>query len=95
MWRYYKMERAIIRVVLVIAVVCVMVYLFAREMTQVYALNQENDKVVVESLKLEKANNELTKKIELIQSDDAYMEKIIRQELGMIKKGEKVYRFQE
>lgn len=95
MWRYYKMERAIIRVVLVIAVVCVMGYLFAREMTQVYALNQENDKVVVESLKLEKANNELTKKIELIQSDDAYMEKVIRQELGMIKKGEKVYRFQE
>lgn len=72
-----------------------MVYLFAREMTQVYALNQENDKVTVESLKLEKANNELVKKIELIQSDDAYMEKIIRQELGMIKKGEKVYRFQE
>ena len=89
------MERAIIRVVLVIVVVCLMVYLFAREMTQVYALKQENDKVVMESLKLEKANNELTKKIELIQSDDAYMEKIIRQELGMIKKGEKVYRFQE
>ena len=89
------MERAIIRVVLVIVVVCLIVYLFAREMTQVYALKQENDKVVMESLKLEKANNELTKKIELIQSDDAYMEKIIRQELGMIKKGEKVYRFQE
>jgi len=72
-----------------------MVYLFAREMTQVYALNQENEKVIVESLKLEKANNELVKKIDLIQTDDAYMEKIIRQELGMIKKGEKVYRFQE
>ncbi|MEX0999828.1 MAG: septum formation initiator family protein [Thermodesulfobacteriales bacterium] len=89
------MEKAIIRVVLVIAVVSLMVYLFAREMTQVYALNQENEKVIVESLKLEKANNELVKKIDLIQTDDAYMEKIIRQELGMIKKGEKVYRFQE
>ncbi|MFA9407681.1 MAG: septum formation initiator family protein [Candidatus Dadabacteria bacterium] len=89
------MEKAIIRVVLVIAVVSLMVYLFAREMTQVYALNQENEKVIVESLKLEKANNELVKKIDLIETDDAYMEKIIRQELGMIKKGEKVYRFQE
>ncbi|MEK6223641.1 MAG: septum formation initiator family protein [Thermodesulfobacteriales bacterium] len=89
------MEKAIIRVVLVIAVVSLMVYLFAREMTQVYALNQENEKVIVESLKLEKANNDLVKKIDLIQTDDAYMEKIIRQELGMIKKGEKVYRFQE
>jgi cell division protein FtsB len=89
------MEKAIIRVVLVIAVVSLMVYLFAREMTQVYALNQENEKVIAESLKLEKANNELVKKIDLIETDDAYMEKIIRQELGMIKKGEKVYRFQE
>lgn len=89
------MEKAIIRVVLVVAVVCLMVYLFAREMTQVYALNQENEKVKVESLKLEEANNVLMKKIELIESDESYKEKVIRQELGMIKKGEKVYRFQE
>ena len=88
------MEKTIIRVVLVIAIVCLSLYLFAREMTQVYALNQENEKVITESLKLEKANEVLIKKIELIQSDDAYMEKVIRQELGMIKKGEKVYRFQ-
>jgi len=89
------MEKTIIRVVLVIAIVCLSLYLFAREMTQVYALNQENEKVITESLKLEKANEVLIKKIELIQSDDTYMEKVIRQELGMIKKGEKVYRFQE
>ncbi len=72
-----------------------MVYLFAKEITHVYALHQENEKVKVESLKLEKANSELMKKIELIDADQAYKEKIIRQELGMIKKGEKVYRFQE
>jgi len=79
----------------VVSVVSLMIYIFAREITQVYALHQENEKVKVESLKLEKANNELVKKIELIESDNAYKEKIIRQELGMIKKGEKVYRFQD
>lgn len=89
------MERTIIRIILVITAVSLMVYFFAREITQVYALHQENEKVKVESLKLEKANNELMKKIELIESDDSYKEKVIRQELGMIKKGEKVYRFQE
>ena len=89
------MERTIIRIILVITAVSLMVYLFAREITQVYALHQENEKVKVESLKLEKANNELMKKIELIESENSYKEKVIRQELGMIKKGEKVYRFQE
>ena len=89
------MERTIIRIILVVGVVSLLVYLFAREITHVYALHQENEKVKVESLKLENSNNELMKKIELIDTDDAYKEKIIRQELGMIKKGEKVYRFQE
>jgi cell division protein FtsB len=89
------MERTIIRIVLVVLVVSLLVYLFAREITNVYALHQENEKVKVESLKLENSNSELMKKIELIDADDAYKEKIIRQELGMIKKGEKVYRFQE
>ncbi len=89
------MERTIIRIILVLGVVSLLVYLFAKEITHVYALHQENEKVKVESLKLEKANSELIKKIELIDADQAYKEKIIRQELGMIKKGEKVYRFQE
>jgi cell division protein FtsB len=89
------MERTIIRIILVVGAVSLLVYLFAREITHVYALHQENEKVKVESLKLEKANSELIKKIELIDADEAYKEKIIRQELGMIKKGEKVYRFQE
>ena len=89
------MERTIIRIILVVGVVSLLVYLFAKEITHVYALHQENEKVKVESLKLEMANSELIKKIELIDADQAYKEKIIRQELGMIKKGEKVYRFQE
>ena len=89
------MERTIIRIILVVGVVSLLVYLFAKEITHVYALHQENEKVKVESLKLEKANSKLIKKIELIDADQAYKEKIIRQELGMIKKGEKVYRFQE
>ena len=89
------MERTIIRIILVVGVVSLLVYLFAKEITHVYDLHQENEKVKVESLKLEKANSELIKKIELIDADQAYKEKIIRQELGMIKKGEKVYRFQE
>ncbi len=89
------MQRTIVRIVLAILIISLFVYLFAREITQVYALHQENEKVKLEAQKLEEANAELIRKIELIQTDDTYKEKIIRQELGMIKKGEKVYRFKE
>jgi cell division protein FtsB len=82
-------------VILILAVVSFLVYLFAREISQVYALHKENDKVKLEGKELEMANNELRKKIELIKTDKVFMEKIIREELGMIKTGEKIYRFKE
>ena len=89
------MERLIFRVILVLAVASFLVYMFAREISQVYALHRENDKVKLEGKELEMDNNELKKKIELIKTDKVYMEKIIREELGMIKTGEKIYRFKE
>ena len=81
--------------ILILAVVSFLVYLFAREISQVYALHRENDKVKLEGKELEMANIELKKKIELIKTDKVFMEKIIRKELGMIRDGEKIYRFKE
>ena len=89
------MEKLIIRAVLILAVVSFLVYLFAREISHVYALHQENEKVKLEGRQLEMANEELRKRIELMKTDRGYMEKVIREELGMIKTGEKIYRFEE
>lgn len=89
------MERIIFRVILILAVASFLVYMFAREISQVYALHRENDKVKLEGKELEMDNNELRMKIDLIKTDKVYMEKIIREELGMIKTGEKIYRFKE
>lgn len=80
---------------MILAVVSFLVYMFAREISQVYALHRENDKVKLEGKELEMDNNELRMKIDLIKTDKVYMEKIIREELGMIKTGEKIYRFKE
>jgi len=89
------MEKLAIRIVVILAVVSLLVYLFAREISHVYALHQENEKVKMEGRELEMVNAELRQRIELINNDRTYMEKIIREELGMIKSGEKIYRFKE
>ena len=81
--------------ILILAIVSFLVYLFAREISQVYALQKENDKVKLEGEELEMANDDLRKRIELIKTDKVYMEKVLREELGMIKTGEKIYRFKE
>ena len=76
-------------------VVSLLVYLFAREISHVYALHIENEKIKVETKELVIKNEELRRKINFIEKDKKYVEKIIREELGMIKKGEKVYRFND
>jgi len=76
-------------------VVSLLVYLFAREISHVYALHTENEKIKIETKELVIKNDELRRKISFIEKDKQYVEKIIREELGMIKKGEKVYRFND
>lgn len=89
------MERIIIRALLIMGVVSLLVYLFAREISHVYALHTENEKIKIETKELVIKNEELRRKINFIEKDKKYVEKIIREELGMIKKGEKVYRFND
>ena len=89
------MERIIIRALLIMGIVSLLVYVFAREISHVYALHIENEKIKAEAKELTIKNTELKRKIKFIEMDKKYVEKIIRDELGMIKKGEKVYRFND
>lgn len=89
------MERIIIRALLIMGIVSLLVYVFAREISHVYALHTENEKIKAEAKELTIKNTDLKRKIEFIEKDKKYVEKIIRDELGMIKKGEKVYRFND
>jgi cell division protein FtsB len=57
-------------------------YLMSKKLTQFKLLN---DGITEE-------NNELKKKIVLLRSDLAYIESLARNELGMVKKGDMVYR---
>ncbi len=86
--------QTIVRVLVLLAVISVVVYLFAREITHVYALHNENEKIMREVRVLERDIEETGLKIEALKNDKRYMEKTIREELGMIKKGEKIYKFQ-
>lgn len=76
-------------------VVSLLVYVFAKEISHVYALHTENEKIKAEAKELTVKNTDLKRKIEFIEKDEQYVEKVIREELGMIKKGEKVYRFND
>jgi len=80
---------------LIVVLTLGVVYLFAREISEVRFLREENEKIEKKIEQLEIGNKELEVKIKTIKNDKRYIEKIAREELGMIKEGDKVYRFAE
>jgi cell division protein FtsB len=89
------MKKTVVRSILIVALTLAVVYLFTREISEVLFLRKENEKIEKKIEELEFANKELEGKIKAIKSDKRYIEKIAREELGMIKEGDKVYRFAE
>jgi cell division protein FtsL len=65
-------------------------YIAVNQQKLLYAKNLELDKIENKIEDEAKLNGELTKESEMIQSDE-YVEKIAREKLGMVKKGERVY----
>ncbi len=57
-----------------------------------YLMGKRLSQLKVDNNDLEKQNKELGGKILLLRSDPAYIESIARNELGMVKKGDVVYR---
>ncbi|TDJ05707.1 MAG: hypothetical protein E2O67_04935 [Deltaproteobacteria bacterium] len=83
----------IIRISIILGITIIFSFLFIEEISKLEILQYENDKIVIHSSVLEKENEQLKLKIEALKKDKAYIEIIARQELGMIKEGEKIIKF--
>ena len=77
----------------VIAVVVALV--FFNEISKVYFLKNENKRIEKRIEGLEEQNRAYREEIKSLKQDEKYIEKILREELGMIKDKEKIFRFKE
>lgn len=89
------MRKLLLRVVLVLTLTSVAIYMFAKEFSEFDELYKENQRIKGKTGELKNANEDLQKKIESLKNDKLYIEKVAREQLGMIKQGEKVYKFEE
>ncbi|MGI9533626.1 MAG: FtsB family cell division protein [Thermodesulfobacteriota bacterium] len=87
------MYKRIIRSALILVVIIFITFIFSREVSNLNYLHNENEIIIKRIEKLSNQNEDYKERIEAIENDKRYKEKVIREELGMIKKGEKVYRF--
>lgn len=87
------MLKKIIRSSIILALVIFTTFLFSKETTNLNHLRSENEIILKRLEKLNNENENYKEKIESMVNEKRYLEKIVREELGMIKKGEKIYRF--
>ena len=85
----------IIRVGIILTVTIIFSFLFLEELSKLEALNKENDRIREKTHELAKENEEFKLKIEALKNDERYIEITARQELGMIKEDEKVFKFKK
>ncbi|GBD38220.1 Cell division protein FtsL [bacterium HR37] len=87
--------RRVLRYTLILLLVSFLSYAFVKEIARLYFLYEENQRIEGRIFELQLENKRLKKKIEALKNDQRFIEKVAREELGMIKEGEKVFKFKE
>ena len=66
-----------------------------RSVMQIYHLNEEREKIRIANARLREENQKLAEQIERMKHNKKEeVERIAREELGLVKKGELVYKFE-
>ncbi len=87
------MYRKIIRNTLVLSAVIGFGFVFLSEISKLDHLKKQNDAITERIEDISRQNEDYRDKIKSMNEDTRYVEKVIREELGMIKEGEKIYKF--
>lgn len=84
-----------LRLTIYFVVVAGVIFAFVNEMSKVSLLKKENN-LIEKRIKAFQSENEAYKEeIKSLTEDRKYLEKVLRKELGMIKKGEKIFKFKK
>ncbi len=71
-------------------------YICFQGLQEIYSLRREKEKIELNNQKLREENRRLANQIKRIKNNDPEeLEKIVREELGLVKRGEIVYKFEE
>lgn len=69
-------------------------FIFMKEISYLNHLKAENSKIEKRIERLQAQNSEYRENIDAIKNDPEYIENVLRRDLGMIKEGEKIFKFE-
>ncbi len=97
-WRFLRVFRKKYLFYLVgfIAIVLFFIIFGGRSLMQIYHLKEEREKIRIANARLRAENEKLAAQIERMKNNKKEeVEKIAREELGLVRKGEVVYQFEK
>ena len=66
-----------------------------RSLVQIYHLKEEREKIRIANARLREENQKFAEQIQRMKQSQKEVEKIAREELGLVKKGEVIYQFEK
>ena len=87
------LKSRLLRSLLIVLVVTLATFIFIKQISYLNHLKSENARIESRIDKIRKQNSDYENKIYSIKNDKKYIEKVLRQDLGMIKEGEKIFKF--
>lgn len=91
--RYNK--KVLITILLLVSVMAFFTFFGDKGLLQVYRLKKELREIERGNRELEKENERLRAEIYRLRTNRDYVEELARRELGLVKKGEVVYQFDQ
>jgi cell division protein FtsB len=88
-------RKIVITILLLISVMIFFAFFGNKGLLQVYRLKKELKEIERGNMELQRENKRLRAEIENLRTNKKYIEELARRELGLVKKGELVYQFDQ
>jgi cell division protein FtsB len=88
-------RRILIPILLLLSVMIFFTFFGEKGLFQVYRLRSELKEIERENMELRRENEKLRVEIDNLRTNKKYIEELARRELGLVKKGEIVYQFDQ
>jgi len=93
--RGWNKRKYFISLSLFVAIVGLLTIFGDRGLIRVYKLSKERDSIKNYNERIKAENTAMKEEMELLKTDDKYIELIARKELGMVGRNELVYQFEK
>ncbi len=88
-------KRVIVTILLLVSVMIFFTFFGDKGLLQVYRLRRELKEIERVNMELRQENDKLRVEIDNLRTNKKYIEELARRELGLVKKGEIVYQFDQ